>query len=299
MRTFVYAVAALAVVSVSSPDAVRAALAACASALFEATPFLIAGVALSRMLARRRIVEYLGCGCGDGPSARSLPAAIATWLLFGPSIAVARFIAASFVERLLHRSAGRRATLSTVSPTLLNQLAALLPAAIVAGAAIQFAGTLNLERLAPGLSAALGGLLGFTAAPCGLGAIVIAGALRVRAPIAAATFLCVAGIADLSALRPTPHRSVDHDAFSYTVLAGALAIVALRRGDALVHPAFVAALACCACVSIGYAAVYRHRRSPAGRIARYSCSSERSSAHHHPSIVRAKRRSPISSPANT
>ena len=267
MRIFVYAVAALAVIGVSSPGAVRAALATCTSALFEATPFLIAGLALSRILGRRRIVEYLGCGCGDGPSARSLPAAIATWLLFGPSIAVARFIAAFLVDRFLHRATDRSATFSTPSVSLLHQLAALVPAAILAGIAVEFFGTLKMEHLSPMLSAALGTLLGFAAAPCGLGAIVVAGALRVRAPIAAATFLCIAGIADLSVVRPTARRAVDHDVFAYTVLAAALAVVALRRGDALVHPAFVAALACCACVSICFAAVYRKRRSVAGRIA--------------------------------
>ena len=47
---------------------------------------------------------------------------------------------------------------------------------------------------------------GFAAAPCGLGAVAVAGALRVRDPIAAAAFLCVAGIVDARALFAWSHR---------------------------------------------------------------------------------------------
>lgn len=267
MRAFLYAVAAVAVVITSSPDAIRSALAASASALIEATPFIAAGIALSRVFARVRIVEYLGCGCGEGPSARSLPAAAATWLLFGPSVAVARYVAALLVDRLLRCRAKGLATLPATSAGLLDQLAALLPAAIVAGAAMQFASMLSPQRLAPAIDAVLGASLGFTAAPCGLGVVAVAGALRVRAPIAAAAFLCVAGIVDLRALRPARHCSIDHDAFGYALLAVALAIVAWRRGDALVHPAFTGVLACSAVAAAICAAAYRQHRCSAARVA--------------------------------
>lgn len=267
MRYALYAVAAAAIVTVSSPDTLRCALAACASALFEAAPFLIAGIALSRIMSSAPIFEYLGCGCTGGPSARSLPAAAATWLLFGPSVAAARFVAALFVDRMLRRRRGPGATLSAPSTNLLDQLAALLPAAIVAGAAVQFAGALQPERLSPVAGAVLGALLGFTAAPCGLGAVAVAGALRVRAPIAAAAFFCIAGIVDLRALKSAPHCATDHDALAYAVLALALAVVALRHGDALVHPVFVLPLVCCALVAAFCAVAYRKRRSATGRLA--------------------------------
>lgn len=262
MRLFLYAAAALAVVAVSSPDSVRSALAASASALFEATPFAVAGMLLSRIVKRTNFIEYLGCGCGVGPSARSLPAAAATWLLFGPFVAVARFFAAIAVDAI----AQRRTAAVRESTTLLHQLAALFPASILAGAAAETAETLGTHGLSPFLAAALGAALGFTAAPCGLGAVAVAGALRVRAPIAAATFLCVAGIVDLRALRHTAHPKVGHDAFAYALLGAALAIVALRRGDALVHPAFAIALGCCAAIAIFWAGAYRQARSAAARI---------------------------------
>jgi hypothetical protein len=138
---------------------------------------------------------------------------------------------------------------------------------MLAGAAIQFAGIFRPERLSPAANAAIGAVLGFTAAPCGLGAVAVASALRVRTPIAAAAFLCVAGIVDLHALRPTRHWAIGHDAFGYALLVAALGIVAWRHGDALVHPAFAAALGCCAVVAALCATKYRQRRCATARIA--------------------------------
>ena len=82
----------------------------------------------------------------------------------------------------------------------LGEFATLLPSALLAGAATQVAAAIDPAKLSPLLGAAAGALLGFAAAPCGLGAIAVAGALRAQAPIAAAAFLCVAGIIDLRAL---------------------------------------------------------------------------------------------------
>ena len=56
----------------------------------------------------------------------------------------------------------------------------------------------------------VGAALGFTASPCGLGAVTLAGALRVRAPLVAAAFLCVAGIVDLRALQRASHGRPRH-----------------------------------------------------------------------------------------
>jgi len=266
MRYVLYAAGAVALALLSSPDSIACALAATASALFEATPFLVAAILISAIMPRAAIVDYLGCGCAEGPSARSVPAAAATWLLFGPAVAVARFVAAVIVDRLLRRHSERRATLPTAS-NVLHELAALLPAAMLAGAAVQLATTLVLDHLSAPAGAALGALLGFTAAPCGLGAVAVAGALRVRSPIAAAAFLCIAGIADLRALRSRSHCITEHDAFGYVLLAVALGIVAWRHGGALVHPSFAAAIACCAIVAAACAFAHRRRRSPTARIA--------------------------------
>jgi hypothetical protein len=266
MRTFLYGVALAALAILTSPDAIRSALAASASALFEATPFLFAGVLLSRVLQRRiRIVEYLGCGCGHGPAARSIPAAAATWLLFGPLVAIARFIAALLVAHVLDRRRRHRAENGPADA--LGELAAIVPAAVLAGVAVQFFAAFDPARLSPIGNTLLGVALGFAAAPCGLGAIALAGALHVRAPVAAAAFLCVAGVVDLRTLKGLANITPGEDAFGYMLLAAALWIVALRRGDALVHPAFAIVLGCCASAALLGAIAYRERRSAAARIA--------------------------------
>jgi hypothetical protein len=52
------------------------------------------------------------------------------------------------------------------------------------------------------------------------------------------------------AARATSHAHDEHDALAYLMLAAALAIVALRRGDALVHPAIALPLGVCALVAL-------------------------------------------------
>jgi hypothetical protein len=194
-----YGGAALALVTLSSPETVRTALATSASALVEATPFVFAGAALGLVLRRKAgLVAHLGCGCTAGPSARSLPAAAATWLLFGPVVAIARYAAALLVARGLR---SHSETDHEHSPHPLAELGAVLPAAVMAGASIQLLPGFDTARLSPIARAAIGAALGFTSAPCGLGAVALAGALRVHAPVTAVAFLCVAGIADLRALR--------------------------------------------------------------------------------------------------
>jgi hypothetical protein len=267
MRNLLYGSAALALAVLSSPDAMRSALATSASALFEATPFLFAGLLLARLVrGRADVVEHLGCGCGRGPSARSLPSAAATWLVFGPIVALVRYVAALLAGRILHRFL-RREHGSGEDLHLLGELGSLLPAALVAAVAMQGFASFDPARISPIESALLGAALGFTAAPCGLGTVAIAGALRVRAPIAAAAFLCIAGIVDLRALRRARPHCLGHDAFAYLVLATALAIVAWRNGGALVHPRFAPALAFCSCAAVLCAVVYRRSRSAGARAA--------------------------------
>ena len=100
---------------------------------------MFAGLALPRVFRAASAIAYLGCGCGSGPSARSLPAAAATWLAFGPAIAAARFGAAVGVALLLNasRRPGGCCDPARRSDSLLGELSALLPAALTAGAAMQ------------------------------------------------------------------------------------------------------------------------------------------------------------------
>lgn len=268
MRTILYVMAALALAMLSSPDGIRSALASSASALIEATPFLFASVALTIVLKRRRhVVEYFGCGCGTGPSARSLPATAATWLFFGPYVALARFGAAAIAGGILSRCRTRGEPDGAGEPRPLGELAALVPAALFAGATAQISTFIDTSHLSAIESAIGGALFGFAAAPCGLGAVAIAGALHQRDPIAATGFLCVAGIVDLRALRARSHACTGADAFAYFMLASALGVVAWRHGDALVHPAFAAPVACCAMAALCLALVAPRRRSAALRVA--------------------------------
>ncbi len=261
-----YGAAALALAIVSSPDTVRTALATSASALVEATPFVFAGVVLGCVLRRSgNVVAHLGCGCGAGPSARSLPAAAATCLIFGPLVAAARYCAALLVARAL-RSRGQMAH-DDARPVPLAELGAVLPAALMAGACAQLLGGFDAVRLPPLAGAAIGAALGFAAAPCGLGAIALAGALRVHAPVTTAAFLCVAGIVDLRALRSRSRVQTNHDVLAYALLAAASAIVAWRHGDALVHPALALPLWGCAAAALFCAVRHRRRTCASARIA--------------------------------
>ena len=99
MRVWLLVAALAGTAALTSPEVLRSALATSASALFEAAPFVLGGIVVSRLLRGRVDVAYLGCGCGPGPSARSLPAAAATWLVFGPATAAVRFVAAVAVAR--------------------------------------------------------------------------------------------------------------------------------------------------------------------------------------------------------
>ena len=268
MRTLLYGAATLALLAQSCGEGVRSALAGCASVLFEATPFLLAGIVASHLLRRRsRAVEYLGCGCGEGPSARSLPATAATWYVFGAPVAIARFLAAILAARLLQRRVANASCAGGERLHPLGALAALLPAAALAACAMQVLVSVDASHFAPIGNALLGAALGFAAAPCGLGAVAVAGALRVRDPIAATAFLCIAGIVDARALFARSHRDAGNDAFAYALLAIGLGAVAARHGDALVHPALTVPLAVCAGAALCYAVVHRRERSAPARFA--------------------------------
>lgn len=266
MRFALFAAALAALAALSSPDSLRGALATSASSLFEATPFVLAAAIAARLVRRPHATAFLGCGCGAGPAARSLPAAAATCMLFGPLIAAARFFAAVLVARALARHRPHEAC-AHEPVDLLGELAALLPAALLAGAAMQYGTALDPSHLPAPLCALAGALLGFAAAPCALGAVAVAGALHARSPLAAAAFLCIAGIIDLRAFSTRPHVAARHDALAYVALATALAIVALRHGDSLVHPGLSPWIGVSAAVALGGAIAHRRRLEPARRAA--------------------------------
>lgn len=265
MRIALYGAAPFALALLFSPGSLRGTLASSASTLFEATPFLLAAAIAARLLRLPGAAAFVGCGCGTGPSARSLPAAAATCMIFGPIVAAARLCAAVVAATALRRRLHDRCPHEPVDLTA--ELAALLPAALVAGAAMQFGGVLDPARLPPVLCVLAGGLLGFVAAPCALGAVAIAGALHARSPMAASAFLCVAGIVDLRALSSRPHAAPRRDAFAYTLLGVALAAVAVRRGDSLIHPGLAPAIGLSAVIAFVGAARHRRDLAPTQRAA--------------------------------
>jgi hypothetical protein len=150
----------------------------------------------------------------------------------------------------------------------LPELTAFLPAALTASVAMQLAASFDPHATGAAANVAIGVLLGFTAAPCALGSVAVAGALHARAPLAAASFLCVAGIVDARALRlRILPRNSGHDALAYVMLTIALASVAWRHGAALVHPAIAGVLAACALVTAALALVHRSHQCARARVA--------------------------------
>jgi len=199
------------------------------------------------------MVPYLGCGCGTGPSARSLPAAAAACLVLGPFVAGARLAAAIAVDRVF-RSCG---SCTHGDDSMLVQLQAILPLAGLGAFVASFAPVL-FGMHPPPLAAFTGGALAaFVMSPCGIGTIGLAAALRHALPCASVAFLCVAGIFDLRTWIRMPHARRQHDVCAYAVAALACSLVAARHGGALVHPRIAILLWPCA-VACGIL-VYRYR----------------------------------------
>lgn len=234
---------------------VTALLVTSAATLFESAPFILAAMLLVRVPLRwnARIDAYLGCGCGVGPSARSLPAAAATWLVFGPLVAGARLAAAIFVHRLQRR---RRAC-DHGQASLLSELQRIAPVAAFGAAAAFFLPAIASFHGPPPLAFLFGAAAAFVMAPCALGGVGFAASLRGALPAAAAGFLCVAGIVDLRAWFERGDTAHAHDGFAYAVLALACAIVAAHGGGGLLHPKLAQALWPCAAAALYLA--YRFR----------------------------------------
>ncbi|MBV8149364.1 MAG: hypothetical protein JO092_09760 [Candidatus Eremiobacteraeota bacterium] len=268
MRMLLYA-AALAVAAIASCDTAAGVAATAAGVLFESTPFLLGGIVFRVALRAEGWMPYLGCGCGTGSSARSLPATAAAWFVFGPAIALSRLAGAIVVNALLRTRFLTRKPESRVAnegsqreaDSLLGALEGLLPAALLTGIVTQELARFDIPHAGPFVNVLCGLLLG-VAAPCGLGAIAVASALHAHAPTAATAYLSVAGIVDVTALRAQRVCSRrPHDACSYAMLILSLGLVAFRHGDALVHPKIAFALWLCATAVFPLAVRYRRERA--------------------------------------
>jgi hypothetical protein len=233
-----------------------------AATLFESAPFILAALALTQTPLRwsARMDAYLGCGCGVGPSARSLPAAAATWLVFGPLVAGARLAGAMVVARLqrAHRAC------SDHRASLLSELHLLGPLAALGASVALFLPAIAGAHTSRAAAFALGAAAAFVTAPCALGAVGLAAAVRSALPAASAGFLCVAGIVDARTWLHRRGTAVEHDALAYGIFALACAIVAARGGGGLVHPKL--ALALWPCAGAGVFCAYRFRDAQSGRL---------------------------------
>lgn len=241
MRPWIAILLAVALAAIV-PELLRNVLACFASIMLESAPYLAGSAALAPIAGRyaRSLTAYLGCGCGAGPSARSLPAVLATAALFGPPVALARFCAASAIARYLVQEDHAHA------PELLDDLRKLVPAALLAALLAPAAHSIGLGHMPRAGAFTIGALLGAIASPCALGGVALAASLHASAPAAAAGALCTAGIVDIYCVRRRNARADVRDPWAYAMLAAACALVAARGGSALVHPRIAPALACCA-----------------------------------------------------
>ncbi len=235
-----------------------------AAILLESTPFVLAGAICARIPLRfgRRIVPYLGCGCGAGPSARSLPAFVAVWIVFGPLVAVARLGAAIAVE-----SFARKRGCEHRDDSVLGALRAIVPFALAGAALLPVLPAIAGARAPVAAVTVAAALTAFLTSPCALGTIGVAAIARGIAPSAAAAFLCVAGIFDLRAWTNRAERIAGHDCIAYALAFGACALTAVRGGGAMVNPRFTPALWICAIACAYLAHRYRTHTRPALRIA--------------------------------
>lgn len=235
---------------------VTALLVTSAATLLESAPFLVAGSVRGQHGRYRRMAPYLGCGCGTGPSARSLPAAVATWLVFGPAIACFRFVMATAIERTRTRASCER------SPGLLVQLHATLPCAAASAALALIGSAIIPPHAAPVAMFAIGAVAAFIAAPCGVGSVAIAGVLRSISPALSLGFIFVAGTVDIRAWLNAHHDDDAHDVLAYLLCGAACAITAARGGAGLIHPALGWALwpaaLCCGALAVAH----RQRQRP-------------------------------------
>lgn len=235
---------------------VTALLVTSAATLFESAPFILAALVLTQTPVRwnARLDAYLGCGCGVGPSARSLPAAAATCLVFGPLVAGARLAGAILIERLQR---ARSTCDHHHHRSLLSELHVIAPVAALGACAALILPAIVPAHAPAALSFFAGAVFAFIAAPCALGGVGLASAMRSAMPLTAAGFLCVAGIVDVRSWMGRSGSRASHDPLAYAVFALACGIVAARGGGGLVHPKLAMALWPCVIVAAWFAWRYR------------------------------------------
>ncbi|MGH7737104.1 MAG: TIGR03943 family putative permease subunit [Candidatus Tyrphobacter sp.] len=279
MNSVIVTLCVLCALALLPAPTIRGVLATAAASLFEGTPFILAGIALRALVVRHAradgrtasaAVALLGCGCAGGASARSLPAAVATAMVFGLPVALLRLcggmLAAVSLRSLRERLPCRHCPEDAIddgNASLAAQLAAMLPAALLGATALHAFANVRFDLAPPLLQWLFGATLGALASPCALGAVAMSASLHAREPLAAIGVLCTSGILDLRAVLPAHDRTSGHDGLAYALCALALALVAARGGDALVHPRFVLALGLCA-VACGFLAL-RHRGASSSR----------------------------------
>jgi hypothetical protein len=227
-----------------APQTTMAVGAGAVSVLLESLPYLVVAALCSPLIGRyaRALAAYAGCGCAAGPSARSIPAAVATAAIFGLPAAVARVAAAIVISRLV-RTHDHDARVD-----VLGEIVSLIPAALLSAAIMLMLPSLPLRNLPAPVLFVGGALLGVVASPCALGGVALAASLHATAPFAGAGVLCTAGIVPNVWRRHA--RGALHDPWAYGALALACALVATRHGGALVHPRMTIPLALTAFVCL-------------------------------------------------
>ncbi|MDE2481367.1 MAG: hypothetical protein KGN02_04165 [bacterium] len=240
MRSAIYVAAALGLCALA-PALARELLVSAASVLLEGLPYLAASAVLAPRLGRwaPRLLAYLGCGCTPGPGARSIPAAIACAVLFGPWIALGRVALGTALARL-GPDGGRSGHGGEALP---GELVRLLPAALGAAALLAAAPELDLGHRPPALQLVAGLAIGLGAGPCALGTVALAAALRTASPLAAYALLAAGGMLDVRAWLRRPHEHGHGGRAAYLLLGLACGLAALGGGATLVHPRLVPALA--------------------------------------------------------
>lgn len=262
VRPAIYVAAAVALAA-AAPDLLRSGLASAASVLLESLPYLALSGAASRLLGRygRTASALCGCGCGDAPTARSIPAALAAGALFGPGVALARFAAALAVARIRPPACRHR----DEAPSIIGAFASLVPAALLCGMLVSAAPLVHLGSRPPWIQAVAGIVLGFAGTPCALGGVALASSLRAQSPIASIAVLAIAGIVDLPVWTAPAHDHRNGDGIASLVVAGACALIAYERGAALIHPRIAAALWIVAAIACMQGMRTLSQRAPATR----------------------------------
>jgi hypothetical protein len=260
VRIALYIILGLALASLQ-PEWAENVAASAAAVVLECLPYLAASALAATLLHGRAptLLAYLGCGCEGGPSARSIPAAIATALLFGPLLALARLVIAALIARRFAHPAHEHGT------TLADALVSLAPIALLAASAAAIASSLGIASQPIIVQLIFGLVLGACASPCALGGIALASSLHTASPFASYAVLATAGFIDIRRWLPRS-TTAGHDALAYTLVAGSAAMAVYHGGAQLVNPRLTPALFACVPYFAILAFRARGRKNAAARV---------------------------------